>query len=161
MALETVRAGTDEQIQEASQTVEQATRDALEARRTADEYAAKVAELEGELEHADQCVSEYAKEREQMQLQAELERLRQLEDVRQQFEKERERHRQERERDAATIEKLKRELYEEKKRLRVGVLPRNRDLLVGHQQPLPSLRSQVSLSVCMKVQVVALVRESS
>ena len=32
---------------------------------------------------------------------------------------------------------------------------------MGHQQPLPSLRSQVSLSVCMKVQVVALVRESS
>ena len=113
------------------------------------------------MEHADQCVSEYAKEREQMQLQAELERLRQLEDVLQQFEKERERHRQERERDAATIEKLKRELGEEKKRLRVRVLLRNRDLLVGHQQSLPSLRSQVSLSVCMRVQVVALVRESS
>ena len=42
-----------------------------------------------------------------------------LEDVRQQFEKERKRHRQERERDAATIEKLKRELDEEKKRLSV------------------------------------------
>ena len=38
---------------------------------------------------------------------------------------------------------------------------RNQDLLVGHQQPLLSLRSQVSLSVCMKVQVVALVGESS
>ena len=43
-----------------------------------------------------------------------------MEDVRQQFEKERKRHRQERERDsAATIEKLKRELDEEKKRLSV------------------------------------------
>ena len=86
--------------------------------------------------------------------------------MRQQFEKERKRHRQERERDAATIEKLNRELDEEKKRLsvpglRVRVLLRNRDLLVGHQQPLQSLRSQVSLSVCVKVQVVALVRESS
>ena len=37
--------------------------------------------------------------------------------MRQQFEKERKRHRQERERDAAAIEKLKRELGEEKKRL--------------------------------------------
>ena len=39
--------------------------------------------------------------------------------MRQQLEKERKRHRQERERDAATIEKLKRELDEEKKRLSV------------------------------------------
>ena len=55
-----------------------------------------------------------------MQLErSELERLRQLEDVRQQFEKERKRHRPERERDAATIEKLKGELDEEKKRLSV------------------------------------------
>ena len=78
-----------------------------------------MAEIEGELEHADQCVSEYAKEREQNLCSSELERLRQLEDVRQQFEKERKRHRQERERDAATIEKLKRELDEKKKRLSV------------------------------------------
>ena len=40
--------------------------------------------------------------------------------MRQQFEKECKRHRQERERDAATIEKLKRELDEEKKRLSVS-----------------------------------------
>ena len=79
-----------------------------------------MAEIEGELEHANQCVSEYAKEREQnCGCSSDLERLRQLEDVRQQFEKEHKRHRQERERDAATIEKLKRELDEEKKRLSV------------------------------------------
>ena len=78
-----------------------------------------MAEIEGELEHADQCVSEYAKEHEQNWCSSELERLRQLEDVRQQFEKERKRHRQERERDAATIENLKRELDEENKRLSV------------------------------------------
>ena len=61
-----------------------------------------MAEIEGELEHADQCVSEYAKEGEQNLCSSEMERLR-----------------QERERDAATIEKLKRELDEEKKRLSV------------------------------------------
>ena len=87
-----------------------------------------------------------------------------LEDLHQQFEKELERHRQEHERDATIIEKLKRELGEEKKRLSVATstsATKESDLLVGHQQPLPSLRNQVSMSVCMKVQVIALVRESS
>ena len=84
--------------------------------------------------------------------------------MRQLFEKELERHRQERERDAAIIEKLTRE-FDEEKRLSVATstsaTTKESDLLVGHQQPLPSLRNQVSMSVCMKVQVVALVRESS
>ena len=112
--LEKTKTEADKQIQEARETVEKATQEAIEAKQAAGEWQTRVADLERELERADKFVTDSTKERKQWELEAELERLRQLEDLRQRFDKERERHREERERDAATVERLKKELESEK-----------------------------------------------
>ena len=63
----------------------------------AEECQTRVAELEQELERADQYVTEAAKDHKQMELETEVEKLQQLEDLCQQSDKERKRHRQEQE----------------------------------------------------------------
>ena len=52
-------------------------------------------------------MTEAAQDCKQKEMEMELERLQQLEDLCQRFDEERERHRQEREQDAATIDKLR------------------------------------------------------
>ena len=83
--LEKSKTEADKQIQEARETVEKATKEAIEAKQAAGEWQTHVAHLEQELERADQFVTNIAKERKQWELQAELERLRQLEYLRQQL----------------------------------------------------------------------------
>ena len=73
--LEKMKTEADKQIQEARETVEKATKEAVEAKQAAGEWQTRVADLEQELECADQFATDSAKERKQWELETELERL--------------------------------------------------------------------------------------
>ena len=118
--LEVIKNETDEKLRRATQAAKQALKEAEEARQKAETSAARVTELEQELTQQTEQAAELEKEREQIRLKTELDRLRQLEEVRQQFDKERKRYRWERERDLSTIAELERQLEEERMRGQVA-----------------------------------------
>ena len=91
------------------------------------ESATRVSELEQELADlqctVDKREQQYQAETESLQLRADVDRLRQIEGGRQQFDKERDYHRMERERDHSLISQLKAEL-EAASKARQADLPR-------------------------------------
>ena len=114
--LETVRAELTTQLQQTIEMADNAKEESEEQRRRAQD-------LECELETKSQVVheleEELGREKEQwetIRMRTELDGLKQLEDVRRQFDRERERHRKELEQQASVIEKLKQELATEREK---------------------------------------------
>ncbi len=123
--LETVRAELTRQLHETQETAEASKEEIEEQRQEVQRLSEEVdrrSKVIGELEElVDRQKEQWASEIETVKVQMELERLRQLDEVRRQLEevrcqgdKERERFREEQERNAIILERLKKELAEEK-----------------------------------------------
>ena len=91
--LEVIRNEADEKLCQATQAAEQVLKEVEEARQKAETSAARVMKLEQQLTQQAEQAAELEKECEQIRLKTELDRLRQLEDVCQQFDEERKRYR--------------------------------------------------------------------
>ena len=86
--LKVIKNEADEKLHRATQAAEEALKEAEEARQKAETSAARVTELEQELTQQAEQAAELEKEREQIRLKSELDWLRQLEEVCQQFDEE-------------------------------------------------------------------------
>ena len=119
--LETVRADYEQQLSQTREAAERAKEEnedqrhkILELKHELEEETQRRKEVECELAEVSESVNtvndKWSADMETMRMRIELDGLKQLEEVRRQFDKERERHREELERDAALIAELKRKL---------------------------------------------------
>ena len=119
--LETVRADYEQQLSQTREVAERAKEEnedqrhkILELKHELEEETQRSKEVECELAEVSESVNtvndKWSADMETMRMRIELDGLKQLEEVRRQFDKERERHREELEHDAALIAELKRKL---------------------------------------------------
>ena len=119
--LETVRADYEQQLSQTREAAERAKEEnedqrhkILELKHELEEETQRRKEVECELAEVSESVNtvndKWSADMETMRMRIELDGLKQLEEVRRQFDKERERHREELERDATLIAELKRKL---------------------------------------------------